>query len=197
MGRPTTGIVTVAEAEPLSLRELIRNKAIVKGEKLAGSITFSSGSAVGFHSSYTAEEKYLRLHYAMKGESHLEEIALQALPSNLKKGEILYFVCPRTGNLCRTLYRAYSSPIWKSRQAYGIHIYYPLQLQAKVGRDNSRYWYYDRKLELLYNKRQSYTFLGQPTKRLQRIEAIEERRDEADSRRWSIGSLPVWFQKIL
>jgi len=198
MGRPATGIMTVEESEPLSLKTLIQKGAIVKGEKISGSIVFSSRSAVDFHSSYTAEEKYLQLSYVIGNkEKRLEEIELVTLQSNLKKGEILYFVCPQSRNLCRTLYRAYRSPIWKSRKAYGLHIYYPLQLQAKVGRDNSRYWYYEQKLEHLYKQRQSYTFLGRPTKRLQRIEAIEGRRDEADNRRWESLSFPAWFQKEL
>ena len=197
MGRRSTGIMTVAQAEPLNLRDMIQKGAVVKGEKLSGSITFPSGSSVGFYSSYTAEEKFLQLHYVMNNEKHREEIELITLPSNLKKGEILYFVCPRNKNLCRTLYRAYSSPIWKSREAYGIPIYYPLQLQSKVGRDNSRFWNYERRLESLYEERQSYLFLGRPTKRLQRIEAIEKLRDEADRRRFSLDSLPAWFKKVL
>lgn len=189
--------MTVGDAEQLNLSQLIKAGAIKKGEDISSSITFSSGSSVSFFSTYSDQEKYIQLSYSINKKERTEKINLATLPSNLGKGEILYFLCPVRYRLCRILYRAYSSEIWKSREAYRNRIYYPLQLHAQVGRANSRYWYYERKLEYLYNQRQSYSFKGRPTKRLQRIEAIEERRDEANQQRWSIGSFPVSIQKIL
>lgn len=197
MGRPSTGVMSTTEADTLNISVLVKGGAIKKGEELSGSINFPSGSSVSFRSKYTAEEIYLELSYKAGENNRKERIELATLPSNLGKGEILYFVCPVRYELCRILYRAYNSETWKSREAYRNRIYYPLQLHAKVGRENSRYWYYERKLEHLYKQRQSYYFKGRPTKRLQRVEGIEGRRDEANEMRFTIGSFQVWFQKLL
>jgi hypothetical protein len=54
------------------------------------------------------------------------KIQLTSIPSNLGRGEVLYFVCPTSGRRARILYRAYGSHYFKSRQAYRKEFIMPM-----------------------------------------------------------------------
>ena len=175
MGRPTTGKITINQADNLSLKHLTGSGALVKGKTVKGEIRFPSGIEGEFESA----DNYLSLRFSW-GE---QTIDLYSLPSNLGRGEVFYFVCPVTGKLCRTLYRAYGSQHFKHRDSYRIRLYYPLQLLGGRKRQNGRYWYYEEKVDSLYSGRNYLTFKGKPTKRAERIERTEQKLSQIDELR--------------
>ncbi len=137
MGRNSTATTTAAVCK-LELKLLLRDKMLQKDCHYTGSLTWTNGSSCNFESKYHEEEKYVRLQYTLtelgsgKKLEYNYKIELITLPSNLGKGEVLYFVCPQTARPCRILYRAYDSHIYKSREAYTNRIYYPLQVSSKM-----------------------------------------------------------------
>jgi hypothetical protein len=195
MGRGSTGAYTTKGSVRIELSYLLKEGYIKKGHCVTGILTWTNGSSIKTESKYTEEEKYLRLVYTLtdaagKKNSLDYKIALQTKPSNLGKGDVLYFVCPQSGCLCRVLYRAYSSHIWKSRASYSNRIYYPLQISSKLDKYNERYWELENELENLYKKNGAHTYKGMLTKRAKRIERLERIRKRMDMLRWSPLAMP-------
>ncbi|QHT71180.1 GH3 auxin-responsive promoter family protein [Rhodocytophaga rosea] len=203
MGRHSTGAVTTNEVCKLELKLLLRDKLIQKGSHVTGSLTWTNGSSAIVESVYKPDEKYVRLKYILteyhsgKKFEYDYKIQLVVYPSNLGKGEVMYFLCPETGLPCRILYRTYGSHIYKSRNSYKNRIYYSLQTCSKKDRHNSRYWKLDRQLKRLEELRKPTTYKGKPTKRALRVQNLETKQWEADHLRWSLESMPVSLQKIL
>ena len=195
MGRVSTGAITTKESARIELSYLLREGYIKKEGHILGSLSWTDGSSITIESKYTEDEKYLRLVYTLidsTGEKYSLDykVGLYTKPSNLGVGEVLFFVCPQARNLCRVLYRAYGSPIWKSRGSYARYVYYPQQISSKRSKYNDRYWDLKRKLEELYKKRASYTFKGKSTKRAERIDRLERALHRMNSLRWSSMAMP-------
>lgn len=51
------------------------------------------------------DNRYIELSYSSNGRPISYRINLESRPSNLSIGKFWYFICPRTGRLCRTLYQ--------------------------------------------------------------------------------------------
>lgn len=176
MGRQSTGAKTIHEGFVIDLSYLRKHKLLDKGQRFAGSIDWSrrgepTGS-ISFETNYLDPENiYLRLAYKItnnEGEFEYDyKIQLVEVPSNLGKGNVLYFICPQTSNKCRKLYRTYASHKWKSREAYSHRIYYSIQLESKQWRANTRYFQLDK---ILYEdkRRKAHFYNGKETKRSKR-----------------------------
>ncbi|MBK8922657.1 MAG: hypothetical protein IPM81_14320 [Saprospirales bacterium] len=165
-----------------------------------GSYKWPTGSIISFESRSTAEEKFLRLRYTTtsQGESrnHNYKIQLATVPSNLGKGEVLYFVCPESNRLCRALYFSPRTQTFVSRQAFPARMYYPLQFSAKRGRANDQYWHIESTLKELANQRkETFLYKGEKTQYCRRIEQLLEKQAEADRLRWSYESYPYALRK--
>lgn len=142
---------------------------------------------------------YIRLIHTLtyQKEDCNDTIYIEAVPSNLGKGNVLYFICPASGKRCRILYKAYGCPIWKSRQSYYNRIYYPTQQSSKLVYANNRYWQLDEQIEKLKGKRGPGTYRGKPTKRAERLKRLELEQWEYDYRRWMPESYPLRLRKAL
>lgn len=168
MGRVSTGAYITKGTVRIELSHLLREGYIRKGCHITGFLSWTNGSSINIESKYTKDEQYLRLIYTItdRGESIYSldyKISLHIKPSNLGVGEVLYFVCPQSKKLCRVLYRAYGSHIWKSRKSYSKRIYYPLQISSKLSKYNDRYFEVEIELEKLYKKK-GLKIYGSPTK---------------------------------
>lgn len=101
----------------------------------SGSITWSrigeQHSSIGISVLNNGFNKYLTLNYNSNGEPRNYTVQIIAKPSNLGKGEVLYFVCPYTKKLCRKLYL--HSGYFYHRDAFGLM--YQKQLESKKNRD--------------------------------------------------------------
>ena len=185
---------TTRQALRIELSSLLKKKLIVKGSVTQASFSWSNGSSIGMVSNYDDDEIWIQLNYTLTDEDDVKhkynyKIHLTTLPSNLGKGEVLYFVCPSSGKRCRILYKAYGYHKWKSRESYQNRIYYPLQTE------NDRYYSCeaghrlgDRIDELRSRKKRHKTHLGKPTKKellIQKLEAKKDYHDEIWNRVYS------------
>lgn len=195
MGRRATGAECCEESKRIELSYLLRKKYLDKGEKRAGKINWTcrgepSGN-IWLYAYWTETEKYIRLLYTLTDRSSGEtidydyQIQLVSVPSNLGKGEVLYFLCPESGKRCRILYCAYGYHKWKSREAYSHRLYYQCQTASKLNYANDRYWAIKRRLERLeaqpYHKR---IYQGSVTRTAIRRQWLSLKKDQWDWERW-------------
>lgn len=197
MGRQGTGALTTGEVLRIELSYLLRQGLIKKGYEMPGILTWTNGSKISFASTYSVDEKYLRLVYTITSNSGEAEnfdykIKLTTIPSNLGRGEILYFVCPITGRRARILYNCYGSKIWKSREAYNHRIYYASQQCSKYYYHNTRYWNIDKQLQSLNNSKKSH-YKGKETRLNKKISLLRTKQNYHDYLRWQI--VPKAFLK--
>ena len=204
MGRNSTGAITEGAALRIELSYLIKKGFIKKDCLKSGTLSWTNGSNIRFQSNYYAPEgNYLRLIYTntdRNGEKtdHDYKIQLTTVPSNLGKGEVLYFICPVTHKRCRVLYCCYGSPIWKSRFAYHNRIYYQSQVSSKRSYWNDMYWEFEKKIKNLEsNRRKQYTYKGKPTKFAVRLQKLQALQDCYDQMRWSASAFPLSLRRSI
>lgn len=198
MGKPSTGAWLTGEAARIDLSYLLKNGYIQRGATMKGSLEWSyRGSPTGsitLYSFYNDREAYLFLSYHIisretgERENFDYRIEMERVPSNLGTGEVLYFLCPKTGKRCRILYRAYGWRTWASREAYqraGLRLYYDGQKSSKKDYFNDRYWELEYKLDKLRKLRRTHAYRGKLTRRAQRVRRMTERQGEFDVLRWS------------
>ena len=109
MGRASTGAWTTTECRKLDLRYMLKVGWIKKGCKISGQMSWTDESTASFESVYTEDEKYLRMIYTVTDRQGTKtnydyKIELVTVPSNLGKGDVLYFVCPESYKRARVLY---------------------------------------------------------------------------------------------
>ena len=114
MGRQTTGALTTREAIRIELSYLIKMGMIKKGLQLSTSLSWNNNHSIRIETSYGIEaENYIRLIYILTDRegntrNYDYKIRIVTVASNLRRGEILYFLCPITFKKCRILYRSFS-----------------------------------------------------------------------------------------
>ncbi len=198
MGRASTGAVTTGEVTRLELSYLLK-QGYLKNSFTFGSMSWTNGSSIQISSSIDDDEKYIRVRYSLRdgrdGEIKDYKIYLTSVPSNLGRGEVLYFVCPTSGRKARVLYLCYGSSIFKCRKAYSHRIYYQSQQSSKLNFHNDRYWKLDKELQKCKDRSRKETYQGKPTKLRQRIAYLKTKQDYHDYLRWMI--LPKSMQKHL
>lgn len=210
MGRYSTGVWQTREAMRIELSYLLKHKYIEKGPEgtykrgiLRWSCRGESTGSITIISCYNDKEAWLRLIYTVTERDTGEKkeldykIYLETVPSNLGKGEVLYFICPISGKRCRILYKAYGYERWKSREAYQNRLYYEGQACSKYLRHNERYFKAEENLQELYKKRRTTTYKGKITKRSQRLELLEMKVECLDNMRWNPKNLPINLRGLI
>lgn len=131
------------------------------GDKL-GSISFVVNTL--------AVQPYIELDYTHRDTPRKYKIFLVSVPSNLGKGEVWYFLCPKTNKRCRKLYSI--GGYFLHREAFNGCMY-ETQTQSKKyrGLDKTLGVYYraDQLYEQLYKKHFKKQYAGKPTKKYLRI----------------------------
>jgi hypothetical protein len=195
MGRKATGIYCTCEAERLEISTLKRMGFLQPGTGAIGFISWSSRGSKTMEAQLTTKntkaEKSLEITFTEKEREHKARIDLTTRPSNLGKGDLLFFICPVTGKPCRILYKAYGLPGFISREAYslryGVSVYYETQSCSKYERFNTKFWALERKLKPLTEKRKALLYAGKPTKRALRMERLYEEQGKVDYLRFTEG----------
>jgi hypothetical protein len=199
---------TTSGSYRIELRDLYRLGLLRKGEQISGSMNWKNSyqeniSSINVFSSYLpGEDPYLRLSYTLttyQGESINIDYRIKLLerPSNLGKGEILYFVCPTSYRLCRILYRANGSHYFKSRRAYGGDLLYTQQLSSRQELPNTKYWILEKRISNLRNMRDTNTYKGTTTKRAKLLDKLQRKQKTQDFLRFSPEFIPKKLLKIL
>ena len=189
MGRYDTGAITVGHC--LQLHITAFSEHIKKGSThLQGSIKWDSGANIGVRLLKENNLFYAELQYQKtdRGEKHdiKYKVLIVAVPSNLGKGLIYYFVCPFSHKRCKVLYMGYGSYYFKSREAYQHRIYYSSQLSSRLDKHNDTYWRLEKQLNSLYKKHKKEHYQGKKTKAWQRIERLERKLEYHDCMRWRV-----------
>jgi hypothetical protein len=201
MGRNSTGAMTTRQVLRIELSFLLTKGFIVKDNICNFNLSWSSGDNISVSSRYDEIEKSLQLAYTTTHKNTGEKkkydykIELTSVPSNLGKGEVIYFICPITGKKARILYKCYGSEIWKSRFAYKNRIYYQSQIGSGHNVYNDKYWALERSLKELKTKPKKEHYRGKPTRIIKRISALEEKKERFDFLRWTI--IPKSLQKSI
>ena len=201
MGRHSKGAWTVYESTRLEMSFLLKKGYIRKNYIGTGQLTWNNGrgekiASAGFRSSYLMDEdeRYVELTYTVttrdgQKTGYNYKIYFVEVPSNLGKGKILYFQCPRTRRKCRILYMAYGSPKFICRQAYCYRIYYDCQVASKLRKYNEAYWRLESHLKKIEDRSGfgTRTFKGGLTKAAKRYCRLYEKQTWNEKARWTLG----------
>ena len=189
MGRTYRRRTTTGESIRMELRWLLNNGYFRPGETISSTLSWTGGSTVSIVASNTQEKISLQLYYTITKPSGEKQslnytIDLVEVPSNLGKGKLLFFICPQTGKRCKILYKAYGSPIFKSREAYSYKLYYEIQTNSRLYLHTTRYLTVKKRLEKLWRMRKTYTYRGKPTRRALLINRLEDKLEREDYLSW-------------
>jgi hypothetical protein len=190
MGRWSTGAITTGQCLQLNIKNFSENLKSRK-EGYGGTIQWKSGARIGINLFFNDYSATLNLQYTKtdhKGEKHdlNYNVTIISHPSNLATGRIYYFLCTFSGKRCRILYMGYGSLYFKSREAYRCRIYYASQLSSRLDKHNDKYWNLEHKLEKLGGKRLKTHYRGTKTRKMQRIERLEQQQDYHEQMRWRV-----------
>ncbi len=124
------------------------------------------------------EEAYLQLDYNCDGVSINYKVEIVSIPSNLGKGQIQYFLCPKTFKNCRKLYLVQT--YFYHRDAFKSSMY-ECQTQSKKTRvlngTVGAYFKVDSYYEQLHKKHLKKTYAGKSTKKylwlMEQIKKVE------------------------
>jgi hypothetical protein len=185
MGRYSTGATTVNAAQRIEMSYLIKRGYFSCFGKQYGSHTqqmsWTDSSSIGVETIHKPNETYLRLYYTITDNRTGEKtemdykVFIEYKPSNLGKGNVLYFRCPVSNKRCRILYRAYGSQYFKAKEAYKNRLYYTTQLSSKNYLPFDQYREAEAKYDRLIQskKRQQTTFKGKRTKHSLKVDALD------------------------
>ena len=146
----------------------------------SGTITWSrNGSQIGSISikvNTLKEQAYVELTYNFREEPRKYKVALVAVPSNLGKGKVWYFVCPYTDKRCRKLYSI--GGYFYHRCAFSGAMY-ETQTYSKKWRQIEKlygaYFDYEKYYKQLHSKHFTKFYKGKPTKRyLKLLEKLKQ-----------------------
>lgn len=203
MGRNRTGITT-KEVRRIELSYLVKNNFIEKGKIKFFTLSWTDNSSISVISRCTEQDQSLELkyistsYYTGEEKSHKYFIKLDFIPSNLGVGEVPFFLCPKTGNRCRILYKAYGSRIWKSRDAYTKTIFYESQTSSRYSKYNDEYWRLEKEIERLRTQKRWQThYNGIETRRYKRYKKLVERQNKVDTLRFCPNNMPLSVRGIL
>lgn len=190
MGRQDTGARHHFNALTFSIEQLLKDRA--KGGKYWSTMSWSCRGqhrgSISYELNLEEHNRYVRLFYTHTNYQGEEEnvdykIYIVGVPSNLGKGEVLYFLCPATGKKCRILYSVYQSKYFKSREAYEHRIYYTSQFYSKSDRVNNAFFEKEDEIEKLKGEIVKTHYRGKPTKKMERLNRMEWRKRELDLER--------------
>ncbi len=174
MPKPHTFPTLFDEALQISITKLKEWKYLNPEQMKSGSLTWSkNGNKTGSISiliNTGSEQPYIELDYKYNDEPRKYKVKLVTIHSNLGKGFIWYFLCPKTNKRCRKLYLI--GGYFLHREAFRGCMY-ECQTRSKTWREwDTNYGSYfdlDRCYEEIYSKHFKKYYRGKPTKRYSKL----------------------------
>jgi hypothetical protein len=177
MGRHSNWPTLYDECHVISISSLKKWGYLKPGIWKSGTVTWSrSGNQTGSISiavNMFGEIPFIELDYKCNGEPIKYEVKLVTIPSNLGRGKVWYFLCPRTGKRCRILYLG---------QTYFLHrkafsgCMYEKQTYSKrnrgLNRSFERLFAPEKAYDQIYSKHFKTHYGGKPTKRFIRLQKM-------------------------
>lgn len=198
MGRNRNTAERCEQSQRIELSYLLKKGHLKKGQINPFTLYWTDGhgqkiGSISVICNWANYERHIELKYTLTGRDGKEykynyKIRLTTVPSNLGKGEVLYFVCPVSGNRCRVLYRAFGSHKWHARNAYDYRLYYTSQLSSKSNYLHDRYFALDRQIKRLQPKKYfKHTYNGKPTKAAQRLQRLRSKQIRFNFKRLGVS----------
>lgn len=126
---------------------------------------------------------FVELNYKYGGDPRHYKVYLETVPSNLGKGEIWYFRCPKTHKRCRKLYSV--NGYFLHREAFKGSMY-EKQTHSKKWREIEKvygaFFDSDKLYSELYSKNFRKFYKGKPTKRYLKLLRKIEKSESIDYR---------------
>jgi hypothetical protein len=184
MPKPHTFPTLFDEVKTVSISFLTKYRYLKPNQWQSGTINWSSNGnktgSISIQVNTQSEQPYIELDYKCNEAPINYRVELVSAPSNLGKGGVWYFVCPRTGKRCRKLYLA--DTYFYHRSAFRGCMY-EKQTQSKKSRFIDKtlgaYFRTDQLFEQLYKKHLKKQYAGKPTKKylkltqqIQKVESI-------------------------
>lgn len=170
MPKPHTLPTLYDDVKKIDISFLKKHGYLTSDQTQSGTINWSiNGEKTGSISIYVntkSIQPYIEFDYKCNGVPINYNVQLIATPSNLGKGEVYFFLCPRTHKLCRKLYLA--DTYFLHRSAFKGCMY-ESQTQSKKfrGLNNTlgAYFKADKYYNQLNEKHFKKTYAGKPTKK--------------------------------
>ena len=128
-------------------------------------------ASINIEVTYNEYQSFIIFDYRNNGEPIRYKVNLISKVSNLGKGNVWFFVCPRTGKLCRKLYLV--SDYFLHRTAFKSTMY-AKQIESKkfrsLGKVFNACYLSDAVYEERYKKYFKTHYNGKPTKRYLKLE---------------------------
>jgi len=171
------------EEKCISISDLRKLKYLKQNTWVSGTINWSRAGqntgSIGVSVIMCKNKTEMQLNYNCNNNSYNYAVRLIALPSNLGKGKVWYFLCPFTGKRCRKLHLISERFMHRSALPSGM---YSKQTHSKKWREMEKVYgnYFDNNehYKELYSKHFKKFYNGKPTKRylklLQQIEKAEK-----------------------
>lgn len=182
MGRHTNLPLIFDFCKQLSVTDLKRWKYLESDTIKKGFVTYTSFDYQSFKISILVDTElnnpFLEIGYTLNETYNKYRVYFQLVPSNLGKGFVWYFVCPRSGKRCRKLYFINSLFVHRNANKTGVYQTQTLGTKDKILiRQFDKTTKAHKAIELLNSKHFKRYYLGRPTKRyiqlLNWIEASE------------------------
>jgi hypothetical protein len=158
------------DLKTISISFLTKHGYLKPNQRQSGIITWNcNGNKTGsiwIRVDTISDEPYIELDYKCNEAPINYIVKLISTPSNLGKGVVWYFVCPRTGKLCRKLYLA---DIYFCHRLAIKGCMYEKQTQSKsyrhLDQTLGKYYRAEELYEQISRKHFKKTYAGKPTKR--------------------------------
>lgn len=179
MPRTSTLPTLYDECKRLNVTKLKSWNYLVPNQIKSGTVTWSSNGmetgSISIQVESFAHIAFVNLSYKCNGESIAYRVQLTQVPSNLGKGVVWYFVCPKTGKRCRNLYLV--GGYFYHRSAFR-GVFYQWQVFSRNTRNLCKGYDLDFGVDRayceMYKKYFKRQYRGKPTKRYkQLLEQIE------------------------
>lgn len=176
MGRRSTIPTLLDYCKSVSISDLKQHGLLLPGRSVRANFIWSRGgvkiASIALEvATYPPGPSYAEFAYFCAEKTVKYRVSMVSTPSNLGKGEIWYFICPRTGKRCRKLHLVDTYFLHRSAEPKAL---YELQTWSKETRLEATLPMYrglsaDHVYSELYGKYFKKTYRGKPTKRYIRL----------------------------
>lgn len=177
------------DLKQLTLADLKRYGLMIPQRQCSATISWTrrgeTTGTIGVTVSLSGTGGYVELAYTYDHQDQMKyRVALVQQPSNLGKGSVWYFICPLTGERCRTLYQV--GRYFASRKAQPATLY-ESQTYSKKYREISKTYgpvlQVDNAFNELFKPYTKVFYRGKPTPKAKKVLKLQRAIDEVHARR--------------
>ncbi len=168
------------EALQINISKLKEWGYLQPGQFKAGTLTWKRNGnitgSVSIQGRISNEKQYIELEYKYRGEPRKYKVQLVSTPSNLGKGKVWYFLCPKTLKRCRVLYSI--GGYFFHREAFKGCLYESQTHNKKyrqLDKTFGAYFRAERYYDQIYRKHFKKTYAGKPTRKYLKLSKAIER----------------------